>query len=55
MAKLSPDYRELLYLFIVDRFSTQEIAQILGIRSGAVRVRLTRARRRFQQALGVDR
>lgn len=40
--------RELLYLAIVDRFKTDDIGAMLGIRSGAVRVRLFRARERFR-------
>lgn len=44
--------RELLYLSIVDRFRTEEVAAMLGIRAGAVRVRLFRARERFRTLYG---
>lgn len=49
--QLDPADRELLYLFLVDKFATAQIAEMLGIRPGAVRVRLTRARYRFRLAL----
>lgn len=48
LAELPLADRELLYLSIVDRFKTEEIGAMLGIRSGAVRVRLFRARKRFR-------
>ncbi|HEV3309511.1 MAG TPA: sigma-70 family RNA polymerase sigma factor [Chloroflexota bacterium] len=48
LAELPLADRELLYLSIVDRFKTEEIGAMLGIRSGAVRVRLFRARERFR-------
>jgi RNA polymerase sigma-70 factor (ECF subfamily) len=48
LARLSPDDREILYLFVVDRFGTAQIASMLGARPGAIRVRLTRARERFR-------
>lgn len=44
--------RELLYLAVIDRFPTEEIGAMLGIRSGAVRVRLHRARERFRAIYG---
>jgi RNA polymerase sigma-70 factor, ECF subfamily len=44
--------RELLYLSIIDRFRTEEIAAMLAIRAGAVRVRLFRARERFRSRYG---
>lgn len=45
---LSAEDREVLYLHIVDRFQTEEIASLLGTRATAVRMRLVRARRRFR-------
>jgi RNA polymerase sigma-70 factor (ECF subfamily) len=54
MAMLSPDDREILYLFVVDRFETAEIATMLGIRAGAARVRLHRARERFRAVYGKE-
>jgi RNA polymerase sigma-70 factor (ECF subfamily) len=48
MDALSADDREVLYLHIVDRFGTAEIASMLDTRATAVRMRLVRARRRFR-------
>ncbi len=45
---LSSEDREVLYLHIVDRFQTAEIAAMFGTRATAVRMRLVRARRRFR-------
>ncbi len=52
LAQLSPDDREVLYLFVFDRFKTAEIAAMLGIGAGAVRMRLLRARERFRLLYG---
>jgi RNA polymerase sigma-70 factor (ECF subfamily) len=45
---LSVEDRELLYLFDVDGFSAREIGAMLGIKQGAVYVRIFRARERFR-------
>lgn len=50
--QLSPDEREILYLFVFDRFKTADIAQMLGIGPGAARMRISRARERFRLAYG---
>lgn len=50
--RLSADDRELLTLVAWDGLSAPEAAQVLGIAPGATRMRLTRARRRFAEALG---
>lgn len=52
LAQLPLADRDLLYLSIVDRFKTEEIGTMLGIRAGAVRARLFRARERFRKAYG---
>lgn len=52
LTALSGSDRELLYLSIVDRFKTEQIGTMLGIRTGAVRVRLFRARERFRVLYG---
>jgi len=52
LLRLSPDDREVLYLAEVDGFTSIEIAAMLGIRSGAVRMRLCRALERFRAACG---
>jgi RNA polymerase sigma-70 factor (ECF subfamily) len=49
---IEPTDRELLHLAIIDRFRTDDIAAMLGIRAGAVRVRLFRARERFRAVYG---
>jgi RNA polymerase sigma-70 factor (ECF subfamily) len=54
MERLSPADREVLYLFDVAGFKTEEIGQMLGIRGTAVRQRLSRARERFRQLYGAE-
>jgi RNA polymerase sigma-70 factor (ECF subfamily) len=52
---LSPDDRELLYLADVDGLSSQEIADLYGIRAGTARTRLSRAHVRFRAAYEAQR
>ena len=47
--EISPPLRECLLLSIVGQFSTAEIARMLDIEEAAVRQRLARARKQFQQ------
>ena len=54
LAQLSPTDREVLYLFDVAGFKTDEIGAMLGVRGSAVRQRLTRARERFRLLYGAD-
>jgi RNA polymerase sigma-70 factor (ECF subfamily) len=54
MAQLSESDREVLYLFDVAGFKTDEIGTMLGVRGSAIRQRLTRARARFRLAYGVE-
>ena len=49
MARLPETLRECLLLSIIGSFSTSEIAHMLGLQEAAVRQRLTRARKQFQQ------
>lgn len=49
MAAMRTEDREILYLHTVDRFTTEEIAEMLHIRPGAARTRLMRARDRFRR------
>ncbi|HEY6541366.1 MAG TPA: sigma-70 family RNA polymerase sigma factor [Ktedonobacteraceae bacterium] len=49
MQQISPPLRECLLLSIVGQFSTAEIARLLDIEEAAVRQRLARARKQFQQ------
>jgi RNA polymerase sigma-70 factor (ECF subfamily) len=48
-AALSPDDRAVLVMCALEGLSGDEIATRLGIRSGAVRTRLHRARERFRK------
>jgi RNA polymerase sigma-70 factor (ECF subfamily) len=49
MQQISPPLRECLLLSIIGQFSTAEIARMLDIEEAAVRQRLARARKQFQQ------
>ncbi|MGH2497177.1 MAG: RNA polymerase sigma factor [Ktedonobacteraceae bacterium] len=49
MQKISPPLRECLLLSIIGQFSAAEIARMLDIEEAAVRQRLARARKQFQQ------
>jgi RNA polymerase sigma-70 factor (ECF subfamily) len=53
-AQLSPPDREVLYLFDVAGFKTDEIGKMLGVRGSAIRQRLSRARVRLRAAYGAD-
>ena len=55
MAQLSAMDREVLYLFDVAGFRTDEIGAMLGVRGTAIRQRLSRARERFRLLYGVER
>ena len=52
--KLEEKYRLPVYLFYFQELSTQEIAQALGIRPGAVRMRLSRGRDMLREMLKGD-
>lgn len=52
MMKLKPRERELLWLGHVERFSHKEIAEILGLKPGSVRLLLFRARKKLAALLG---
>jgi RNA polymerase sigma-70 factor (ECF subfamily) len=54
LAKLPPVDREVLYLFDVAGFKTDEIGAMLGVRGTAIRQRLSRARERFRVLYGVE-
>jgi RNA polymerase sigma-70 factor (ECF subfamily) len=51
--KLDEDYREPLVLQVLLGYSTQEIADLMGMRQGAVLTRLFHARARLRQQLGL--
>ena len=48
---LTEDYRLPIYLFYFQELSTQEIAEVLEIRPGTVRTRLSRGREQLRQTL----
>ena len=54
LAKLPETLRECLVLSIIDNFSMSEIASMLAMQEAAVRQRLTRARKQFQQLYGLE-
>ncbi len=51
--RLDEEYREPLVLQVLMGYSTQEIADMMGMQQGAVLTRLFRARARLRQALGI--
>lgn len=51
-AQLPPADREVLYLFDIAGFKTDEIGAMLGVRGSAIRQRLSRARERFRLLYG---
>lgn len=54
LEQLSPQDREVLYLFDVAGFKTDEIGAMLGARGSAIRQRLSRARERFRVLYGAE-
>lgn len=52
LEELPEEYREPLVLQIIGGYSTEEIADQLGIKSGAVMTRLFRARKKLREMLG---
>lgn len=48
---MAEGYRLPIYLFYFEELSTQEIADVLGLRPGAVRTRLSRGREQLRQTL----
>jgi RNA polymerase sigma-70 factor (ECF subfamily) len=54
LAQMSALDREVLYLFDVAGFKTDEIGAMLGVRGTAIRQRLSRARERFRVLYGAE-
>ncbi len=52
LEQLPEEYREPLVLQVVGGYSTEEIAEQLGIKAGAVMTRLFRARKKLREMLG---
>jgi RNA polymerase sigma-70 factor (ECF subfamily) len=51
MATLSADDREVLALYYVQKHTTKEIAQIMGVAPGTIMARLFRAREKLRQRM----
>jgi RNA polymerase sigma-70 factor (ECF subfamily) len=54
LRELSREDQEVLYLAEVDGFTSKQIGEMLGVRPGAVRMRLMRAHLRFRAAYGAE-
>ena len=54
LGMLSTDHRAVLILYSVQGYSTSEIGEMLGIKQGAVKTRLFRAREAFRSAYGEE-
>jgi len=52
---LSPQYREVVYLRFVEGFTPKEIAEVLGLSSNAVSIRLTRGVEALRKLLGIKK
>lgn len=50
--KLTPKYRQVIYLYYFEEFSVKEVADILKISETAVQTRLQRARQKIKEQLG---
>lgn len=53
LRQLAEEYRLPIYLFYFQELSTRQIAQVLGIREGAARMRLSRGREQLRTLLKV--
>ena len=51
IAQLPEGYREVFNLYVLEQFSHQEIAELLGIKASSSRSKLTRARQMLQAKL----
>ena len=54
LARLNPRERELLWLAYVEGASHKEIAEVVGLRAGSIRLLLFRARRKMADLLRAD-
>lgn len=52
LMKLEPDYREVIYLFYVERMKVREIADVLGKKQNTVKTLLSRGREKLRQIYG---
>ena len=51
LTQLSPDYRVPLVLHLCENLSTAEIAEVMNLSQGAVKMRLSRAREQFRRII----
>ncbi|MCP4213952.1 MAG: sigma-70 family RNA polymerase sigma factor, partial [bacterium] len=51
--QLKPKWRQVFFLFYDQRFSVKEIAGIMNLKEGNVKVILTHARNRVKETMGV--
>lgn len=51
LARMRPEDQELLRLLVWDALSQAEVGEVLGISANAVGIRLSRARKRFEEEL----
>ena len=54
LMRLSPKYREVLYLHYFEDYKVDEIAEILGSKSGTVKSLLSRGRQKLRELYGGD-
>ena len=54
LMRLTPKYREVLYLYYIERYKVDEIAAILGVKSGTVKSLLHRGRIKLREIYGGD-
>lgn len=52
LMKLEPDFREVIYLFYVERMKVREIADVLGKKQNTVKTLLSRGREKLRQIYG---
>ena len=55
MQKMAPKARTVIYLYYFEEMSVREIARLLRMREGTVRMQLTRGRDKLRELLGGDR
>jgi RNA polymerase sigma-70 factor, ECF subfamily len=55
LAKIPQDQREALMLVGAEGLSYEEVAQVLGVKTGTIKSRVNRARNRLAELLGIER
>lgn len=54
LMRLEPEYREVLYLYYIERCKVKEIGEILGKNPNTVKTMLSRGRKKLRQIYGGD-